>query len=217
MEQFWAAFLDYAVHLDQHLEPLIRAFGAGVYGVLFLTIFCETGLVIAAFLPGDSLLFAAGALAAHALLDIRVLAPLLFAAAVAGDSANYWIGRLLGPKIFHNPAGRWLNRDQLAAAHRLYERHGRKIILASRFIPLLRTLGPFVAGIASMDYRSFLACNVTGCLVWSAVYMTGGFVFGNLPLVREHLFLVAPGVLAVPLVPASLVALARCIWRKAKT
>ncbi len=202
------AFLwDAAVHLDRHLAALLLQYGAWVYALLFLIVFCETGLVVTPFLPGDSLLFVAGALWAAAGMDARVLAATLVAAALGGDNANYWIGRYLGPKVFRWPDSRLFNRRALDATHAFYERHGGKTIIMARFVPLVRTFAPFVAGVGRMGYARFLAFSVAGALLWVGALVAAGYFFGNVPLVQDNLTVAILAIIALSLSPIAIQAL----------
>src|SRR5687767_6280239 len=198
--------IDLFIHFDQHLEQFVATYGVWVYALLFLIIFAETGLVVTPFLPGDSLLFAAGALAATGAMDVRVLIALLVVAAIAGDAVNYSIGRALGIRIMHlattDPRwGRWINPLYVARAHAFFERHGGKAIVLGRFAPIVRTFVPFVAGIAEMSYPAFALFNVAGALAWVGICVGGGYLFGNVPIVKENFSLVALGIVIVSVLP----------------
>jgi membrane-associated protein len=204
-----SALIDLFLHLDTHLSALTAEYGVWIYAVLFLIVFAETGLVVTPFLPGDSLLFACGALAATGNLDAAVLLGLLSTAAVAGDAVNYAIGRYVGPRVFRSEdrAGFWhrlLNREHLAEAHAFFERHGGRAIVLARFAPIIRTFVPFVAGAGSMTYRSFAIYNVVGALLWVGVCIGAGYAFGAVPVVRRNFSLVALGIIAVSLLPMAL-------------
>jgi membrane-associated protein len=192
---------DFAVHLDRHLATLLQQYGAWVYLLLFAIIFCETGLVVTPFLPGDSLLFVAGALAAAGGLDVHLLALVLVVAAVLGNTVNYSVGYILGPKVFHWEQSRFFNRKALERAHAFYEKHGGKTIVITRFLPILRTFAPFVAGIARMTYLRFTAYNVAGALAWVVLLLYAGYWFGNVPLVKQNLGWVIIGIIALSLAP----------------
>lgn len=189
------------IHLDKHLEMIIRNYGLWTYLILFLIVFCETGLVVTPFLPGDSLLFAAGALAATTTLEIGWLLGLLSVAAIAGDTLNYWIGHLVGPRVFHGPGNRFLNKEHLDRTHAFYEKHGGKTIIIARFMPIIRTFAPFVAGIGSMNYGRFIVYNVVGGLLWVVLFIGGGFLFGNIPLVKRNFTLVIMVIIVVSVMP----------------
>jgi membrane-associated protein len=189
------------VHLDKHLELIIRDYGLWTYLILFLIIFCETGLVVTPFLPGDSLLFAAGALAATTSLEVGWLLGLLGIAAIAGDTVNYWIGNLVGPRVFNGEGTRFLNREHLERTHRFYEKHGGKTIIIARFMPIIRTFAPFVAGVGSMSYGRFILYNVVGGLFWVATFIVGGYLFGNIPAVKRNFTLVIMVIIVFSVLP----------------
>jgi len=191
---------DLLVHLDRHLAALLQQHGAWVYPLLFAIIFCETGLVVTPFLPGDSLLFVAGALAAAGGIDVHLLAPLLVAAAVLGNTVNYSIGYFLGPKVFHWEQSRFFNRKALERTHAFYERHGGKTIVITRLVPILRTFAPFVAGIARMTYVRFTAYNLAGALAWVLALLYAGYWFGNVPFVKQKLTWVILGIIVLSLI-----------------
>lgn len=192
---------DLLVHLDRHLATLLQQHGAWVYPLLFAIIFCETGLVVTPFLPGDSLLFIAGTLAAGGGIDVHLLALLLVAAAVLGNTVNYSIGRFIGPKVFQWEDSRFFNKRALERAHAFYEKHGGKTIVITRFVPILRTFAPFVAGIARMSYLNFTAYNAAGALAWVLLLLYAGYWFGNAPFVKENLTWVILGIIALSLLP----------------
>ena len=193
--------LDFVLHIDKHLLELVSQYGAWTYGILFGIIFCETGLVVTPFLPGDSLLFAAGALAGANALEIRVLVPLLIAAAVIGDNLNYVIGRSLGPRVFSAEHNRFFKREHLTRTHEFYERHGGKMLVLARFVPIVRTFAPFVAGIARMRYARFLAFSVAGGTLWVASFCLLGYFFGSLPIVQENFSIAVIAVIFISLIP----------------
>lgn len=199
-----AALWDLAVNLDDHLAAFIAEHGAWVYGLLFLIVFCETGLVVTPFLPGDSLLFVVGALAAAGGMDIVLVMALLIAAALCGDNVNYWIGRWAGPRVFRDEQARWLNRRHLDRTHAFYERHGGKAIIIARFVPIVRTYVPFVAGIGAMPYAKFLAYSVVGALVWVVSLTQAGYWFGNIPAVKDNLAIVIVVIVAISVLPIAL-------------
>jgi len=192
---------DLLVHLDRHLATLLQQHGAWVYLLLFAIIFCETGLVVTPFLPGDSLLFIAGALAAGGGIDVHLLALLLVAAAVLGNTVNYSIGRFIGPKVFHWEESRFFNRRALDRTHAFYEKHGGKTIVITRFVPILRTFAPFVAGIARMTYLNFTAYNLAGAFAWVLSLLYAGYWFGNVPFVKQNLTWVILGIIVLSLLP----------------
>jgi len=193
--------LDWVLHLDTHLDALIQGYGVWTYLILFVIIFCETGLVATPFLPGDSLLFAVGTFAARGSLDLGVALLLLSVAAVLGDTANYWIGHIVGPKVFHKEGVRFLNRKHLDRTHEFYERHGGKTIIIARFVPIIRTFAPFVAGIGSMSYGRFIAYNVFGGVGWVAVLTLGGYFFGNIPIVKRNFSIVIMAIIVISMLP----------------
>jgi membrane-associated protein len=197
LAQFW----DLIVHLDRHLALALQQYGTAVYVLLFVIVFCETGLVVTPFLPGDSLLFVAGALWAVSGMQAHWLALTLIAAALCGDNVNYWVGRYLGPKIFHWKDSRFFNRKALDATHAFYTRHGGKTIVIARFMPFIRTFAPFVAGIGRMDYGRYLAFCVAGALLWVLVLVYAGYYFGNIPLVRNNLTVAIFGIIGLSLLP----------------
>ncbi|MBX3716201.1 MAG: DedA family protein [Burkholderiales bacterium] len=196
-----AFFWDLLVHLDRHLGELVAQFGPWVYAILFAIIFCETGLVVTPFLPGDSLLFVAGGLAALGGMNVHLLVVLLVAAAILGDAVNYAVGRYLGRHLFTDRASRFLNPKHLERAHAFYERHGGKAIVIARFVPIVRTYVPFVAGMAEMSYPRFAFYNVAGALLWVVSLCYAGYFFGNLPFVRQNLTLIIFGIIGVSLLP----------------
>lgn len=202
------------MHLDKHLGSVIQAYGIWTYLILFLIIFCETGLVITPILPGDSLLFAAGAFAAHGDFDVIWLFVLLTIAAVAGDTLNYWIGSYMGPKIFHKEKVRFLNREYLDRTHRFYEKHGGKTIIIARFMPIIRTFAPFVAGIGKMTYLHFIGYNVVGGIIWIASFIFGGYFFGNIPIVKRNFTLVILAIIILSIMPG-IIEFLRHRYRKA--
>jgi len=193
--------VDLALHLDEHLTALVAQYGVWVYAILFAVIFCETGLVVTPFLPGDSLLFVAGTVWAASGMDARVLAATLVAAALCGDNTNYWIGRFIGPRAFGFEHSRLFNRRALQRTHAFYERHGGKTIVLARFVPLVRTFAPFVAGVGSMRYPRFLAFCFAGAFLWVASLVSAGAFFGSITWVRAHLTAVILLIVALSLVP----------------
>jgi membrane-associated protein len=197
-----ATFWDLIVHLDQHLEAFVAQHGAWVYALLFAIVFCETGLVVTPFLPGDSLLFVAGAVAAVGGMDIVAVCAALVVAALCGDNVNYWVGRWLGPKVFSSGESRWLNKEHLRRAHAFYELHGGKTIILARFMPIVRTYAPFVAGIGAMPYPRYLAYCVAGALLWVVSLCTLGYFFGNIPAVKNNLTVVIVVIVLLSVSPA---------------
>ena len=194
--------LDLILHLDKHLDGLVMDYGAWVYAILFLIVFCETGLVVTPFLPGDSLLFTVGAIAARGSLDIYLIAGLLALAAILGDTVNYWIGHYAGPKVFHRKESFWLNPKHIERTHAFYEKYGGKTIIFARFMPIIRTFAPFVAGIGRMNYGRFMTYNVVGGVVWVLFFTIGGFFFGNLPVVKRNFTLVILVIIVLSVMPA---------------
>jgi membrane-associated protein len=192
---------DLLLHLDQHLRELVQAYGIWVYAILFAIVFLETGVVITPFLPGDSLLFVGGTLAAAGDLNVHVLAALLIVAAIAGDSVNYAIGRYVGPRVFQFEDSRFFKRDYLDRTHAYFERHGGKTIVIARFVPIIRTYAPFVAGVGQMEYRRFLLFNVSGAILWVVSLAYAGYFFGNLPFVKDNLTAIIVGIIVVSIMP----------------
>ena len=195
---------DLLVHLDRHLAALLQEYGIWIYALLFLIVFCETGLVVTPFLPGDSLLFVAGALWAAAGMDPRALAGTLIAAALCGDNVNYWVGRYLGPRVFRWESSRLFNRRGLDYTQAFYERHGGKTVVIARFVPIVRTFAPFVAGIGRMRYLRFLAFSVVGAVLWVVSLVTAGYLFGNVPLVKNNLTIVIFAIVLVSVSPIAI-------------
>jgi membrane-associated protein len=195
-------FVDFFLHLDRHLAEVIQAYGTWTYALLFTIVFLETGLVVTPLLPGDSLLFAAGSFAALGALDVRLLFGLLCVAAVLGDTVNYSIGHYLGPKVFHYERSRFFNPDHLRKTHQFYEKYGGKTIIIARFVPVVRTFAPFVAGIGAMTYWRFLAYNVIGGVLWVTVCLFAGYFFGNLPIVRKNFSLAIVAIVILSVMPA---------------
>jgi membrane-associated protein len=193
-------FIDFFLHLDEHLNVVIQNYGTWTYLLLFAVIFMETGLVVTPFLPGDSLLFAAGTFAALGSLNVGLLFLLLAAAAILGDTVNYWIGHYIGPRAFSGEI-RFLKKEYLDRTHEFYERHGGKTIILARFIPIIRTFAPFVAGVGAMTYPRFIAYNVIGGVAWVAIFTFGGYFFGNLPVVKENFTLVIIAIILISVLP----------------
>ena len=194
-------FVDFVLHMDKHLDLIVRSMGMWSYAILFAVIFVETGVVIFPFLPGDSLLFAAGSLAALGSLNVWALFALLALAAIVGDTVNYWIGHTIGPRVF-SANSRFLKREYLDRTHAFYEKHGGKTIFLARFIPIIRTFAPFVAGVGRMSYGYFLTYNVVGGLVWTALFIFVGYFFGNLPFVKNNFSLVIMAIVVISVLPA---------------
>jgi membrane-associated protein len=192
---------DFIMHIDVHLGGIIKDYGLWTYLILFIIIFCETGLVVTPLLPGDSLLFAAGTFAAIGALDIMWLFLILSVAAVAGDTVNYWIGCFVGPKVFHKEHVRFLKKEYLDRTHQFYEKYGGKTIIIARFVPIIRTFAPFVAGIGNMTYLKFISYNVIGGIAWIAICVFAGYYFGNLPFVRNNFSLVILAIIIISIMP----------------
>ena len=193
-------FADLLLHLDDHLAEIIGQYGTWTYLILFGIIFAETGLVVTPFLPGDSLLFAAGTFAGMGALDPWLLFLLLTIAGIAGDTVNYWVGRWVGPRAFSGTI-RWLRKDYLDRTEQFYEKHGGKTIVLARFIPIVRTFAPFVAGVGRMHYGRFLAYNVGGAIVWVGLFVFAGYLFGNIPIVRDNFTAVIMGIIVISVLP----------------
>ncbi|HUW51566.1 MAG TPA: DedA family protein [Sulfuricella sp.] len=202
--EFLLSFVDIVLHLDKYLLVLTQDYGSWVYLILFLIIFCETGLVVAPFLPGDSLLFVAGAMSATGALEVQMLAGLLIAASFLGDNTNYWIGRYAGPRVFSSETSRLLNPVHLEQTHRFYERHGGKAIILARFFPIIRTFAPFVAGVGSMNYHRFLPLSLVGGVAWVGSLVLAGYFFGNIPFLKQNLSLLIFGIIILSMLPGAL-------------
>lgn len=194
--------IDFVLHLDKHLSPIIAEYGAWTYLLLFLIIFCETGLVVTPFLPGDSLLFAAGAFAATGSLSVVWLTVLLIIAAILGDTVNYWIGHSLGKRLLNSKRFRVIKPEHLAYTHEFYEKYGGKTIIIARFVPIVRTFAPFVAGLGKMSYGRFMSYNVIGGVAWVVICVTAGYLFGNLKFVQENFSLVVLAIIVLSILPA---------------
>ena len=193
--------IDIVLHLDKYMDLLIKSMGLWSYVIIFLVIFCETGFVVTPFLPGDSLLFAIGTFAALGSFDLVLVCALLSIAAIAGDTLNYWIGKYIGPKVFHEEKSRFFNKKHLEKTHQFYEKYGGKTIIIARFVPIIRTFAPFVAGIGSMTYTRFLAYNVIGGLAWILSLVLCGYFFGNIPIVRQNFSLVIMAIIVISILP----------------
>jgi membrane-associated protein len=194
-------FIDVVLHLDRHLQWLVANYGPWIYAILFAIIFCETGLVVTPFLPGDSLLFVAGTVAAGGGMDVHTLFAVLVLASFTGDNTNYWIGHYAGPRLFRREGSRLLNPAHLARTQAFYERHGGKTVLIARFVPIVRTFAPFVAGMGRMVYPRFVAYAFGGAVLWIGSLLYAGYFFGNLPVVRNNLSLVIIGIVIVSIMP----------------
>jgi len=199
--QFIKLVIDFILHMDTYLGQIIQSVGIWTYLMLYVVIFIETGLVVTPFLPGDSLLFASGAFAALGTLNIWVLFVTLALAAILGDTVNYWLGHYIGPKVF-TMNSRWLKREYLERTQAFYDKYGGKTIFLARFIPIIRTFAPFVAGVGNMRYGYFLTYNVIGGIVWTALFLFGGYFFGNMPFVRDHFSLVVLAIIIISVMPA---------------
>ncbi|HEY9842947.1 MAG: DedA family protein [Candidatus Sericytochromatia bacterium] len=199
-----AQFVDLFLHLDKHLEVILQQYGNWIYALLFLIVFCETGLVVTPLLPGDSLLFAAGAFAAKGNLNIGLIFVLLISAALLGDNVNYWVGRSLGPKVFSKENSRIFKRAYLDKTQAFYDKYGGKTVIMARFIPIVRTFAPFVAGIGRMRYLNFLAYSVAGALLWVTVCTLSGFFLGNIPVVKKNFELAVLAIIGVSVLPMAL-------------
>jgi len=200
--EFIKDFIDFIIHLDRHLADIIQKYGVHTYTVLFIVIFMETGVVVTPILPGDSLLFAAGSFAGIGALSLWPVFLVCAVAAILGDTVNYAIGAYLGPKVFHYPKSRFFNPDHLRKTHEFYEKYGAKTIIIARFMPIIRTFAPFVAGVGKMTYARFLTYNVTGGLLWVSVCVFAGYFFGNLPFVKSNFSMVILAIIVISLLPA---------------
>ena len=198
--QLLTQLFEFILHIDRHLGEIIADYGTWTYLILFVIVFVETGLVVMPFLPGDSLLFAAGAFAATGALDLWVVFVLLAFAAILGDTVNYWIGHRVGPRVFREDV-RFLKREYLDRTQRFYEKHGGKTIFLARFIPIIRTFAPFVAGVGTMRYGKFIVYNVVGGVVWTSLFTFAGYFFGNLPIVRDNFGLVVVAIIVLSVLP----------------
>ena len=199
--EFIQLVIDFILHIDRHLAELTAAYGPWIYGILFLIIFCETGLVVTPFLPGDSLLFVAGAIATQDAMNIHLMVILLIIAAILGDAVNYSIGRFFGVRLFSNPDSKIFRRRYLQITQTFYARHGGKTIILARFVPIVRTFAPFVAGMGHMPYRRFAAYNVIGAIAWVTSFSYAGYFFGNLPVVQSNLHYLIVGIIFVSILP----------------
>jgi membrane-associated protein len=198
--EFLRTIIDLFLHLDEHLKTVVEMYGFWVYLILFVVIFCETGLVVTPFLPGDSLLFAAGAIAATGSMRVELLIVLLIVAAIAGDTVNYWIGHYIGPRAFSGNI-RFLRKDYLDRTHAFYEKHGGKAIILARFVPIVRTFAPFVAGVGTMNYSHFIFYNVVGGIIWVVLFTLAGYFFGNIPAVQHNFTLVILAIIGISVLP----------------
>lgn len=202
-----ASLVDLFLHLDKHLASIIQSYGGWTYLILFLIVFCETGLVVTPILPGDSLLFAAGALSAAGGLNVHTVAALLLVAAIVGDAVNYSVGAYLGPKAFQNKNSKIFRKEYLEKTQRFYEKYGGKTIIFARFVPIVRTFAPFMAGVGVMSYARFAVYNVVGAIAWVGLFVYGGFLFGNLEIVKKNFTLVILAIITLSVLPAVIEAL----------
>ncbi|MBP6552097.1 MAG: DedA family protein [Vitreoscilla sp.] len=200
--EFFSFIIDFILHIDQHLTELAAQYGAWIYGILFLIIFCETGLVVMPLLPGDSLLFAAGSIAAIGKMNIHLMVVLLIIAAILGDAVNFVIGKYFGEKLFSNPNSKIFKQSHLQKTQQFYAKHGGKTIIMARFIPIVRTFAPFVAGMGHMSYHHFLAYNVIGGVLWVTIFSYLGYFFGNMDIVKDNLSLVLVAIIVLSILPA---------------
>jgi membrane-associated protein len=201
--EFLQQIIEFVLHIDRHLSVLCAMYGPWIYAVLFLVLFCETGLVVTPFLPGDSLLFVIGSLAALGALQAEYAIPLLIAAVFAGDNTNYWIGRTVGPKVFSQEKSRLFNKEYLDRTHGFYERHGKATVILARFLPIIRTFAPFVAGVGRMTYHTFLFFSIVGALLWVNLFILVGYFFGNVPFIKQNFSLVIVALILIPGIPAA--------------
>jgi len=200
--ELFQQLIEFALHIDKHLFDLCAMYGVWIYAILFLVVFCETGLVVTPFLPGDSLLFAVGSLAAIGAMRAEYAIPILMAATLTGDNTNYWIGRKIGPKLFTLEKSRLFNKEYLDRTHRFYDRHGKVTIILARFLPIIRTFAPFVAGIGHMTYRIFLLFSVIGAMLWVNLFILVGYFFGNIPFIKQNFSIVIIALILIPGMPA---------------
>jgi membrane-associated protein len=199
--EFLQQLIEFVLHIDKHLFDLCAMYGVWIYGILFLIVFCETGLVVTPFLPGDSLLFAVGSLAAIGAMRVEYAIPLLMAAALTGDNTNYWIGRKIGPKVFSQEKSRLFNKEYLERTHSFYNKYGKITVILARFLPIIRTFAPFVAGIGRMTYRIFLLFSVIGAMLWVNLFVLIGYFFGNIPFIRQNFSIVIIALILIPGIP----------------
>lgn len=199
--EFFSAIIDFILHIDQHLTELSSQYGVWIYAILFLIIFCETGLVVTPFLPGDSLLFASGGIAAIGEMNIHIMVLLLTLAAIVGDAVNFLIGKYFGAKLFANPDSKIFKRRYLDKTHQFYEKYGGKTIIIARFVPIVRTFAPFVAGMANMHYGRFIRFNIIGAVLWVVLFSYAGYFFANIPVVKNNLGLVLGAIIVISILP----------------
>lgn len=193
---------DFIIHIDKHLAEIMQDYGTLTYAILFLIVFCETGLVVTPFLPGDSLLFAAGALAPIGGLNVYLLSVLLFIAAVIGDTVNYAVGKYIGPKVFEKKDSRIFKKSYLEKTQSFYDKYGAKTIVIARFVPIVRTFAPFLAGVGEMNYSRFIAYNVFGAFIWVGIFVFAGYLFGEIPVVKNNFTLVIMAIIVLSILPA---------------
>jgi membrane-associated protein len=201
MVELITTLIDIVLHIDRYMNVIIQTFGIWSYVILFIIVFCETGLVVTPFLPGDSLIFAAGAFAAIGAFDVTLIIVVFASAAILGDNVNYWIGHSVGPKIFHKENVRLFNKEYLDRTHAFYEKHGGKTVIIARFMPIIRTFMPFVAGIGRMHYPRFLAFDITGGIAWPMIFALLGYFFGNIPVVKKYFSLVVVVIIIISVMP----------------
>ncbi|MGE5342610.1 MAG: DedA family protein [Candidatus Omnitrophota bacterium] len=194
-------FVDFILHLDKYIQQLIQSYGVWTYLIIFIIIFCETGLVVTPFLPGDSLLFAVGAFSAAGALNVVWVFVFLSVAAIIGDTVNYWIGHMLGPKVFQKENARFLKKEYLERTHKFYEKYGGETIIIARFVPIIRTFAPFVAGIGRMSYWKFISYNIIGGIGWVAIFVFGGYFFGNIPFVKNNFTITIFAIIFISMLP----------------
>jgi membrane-associated protein len=195
-------YIDFLIHFDRHLGGILQQYGTYTYAILFLIIFCETGLIVTPFLPGDSLLFVVGTFAAREDLDRNTLLMLLPLAAIIGDNVNYWVGHFFGPRMAEKGKSRWIRQEYLDRTGHFYEKYGGKTVFLGKFLPIIRTFAPFVAGIGSMTYPRFLFFNITGAITWVFVFVLGGYFFGNLPFVKKNFTMVILAIIVLSVLPS---------------
>lgn len=201
--EFLQQFIEFILHIDKHLIDICALYGTWIYTILFTIIFCETGLVVTPILPGDSLLFAVGSLAAIGAIRAEHIIPLLILATLCGDNTNYWIGRKVGPKVFRKEKSWFFNKKYLDRTHTFYEKHGKATIIIARFLPIIRTFAPFVAGVGKMRYKFFLLFSILGAVLWVNIFTLGGYFFGNIPLIKQNFSLVVIALVLIPGLPAA--------------
>jgi membrane-associated protein len=215
--EFLQQLIEFTLHIDRHLSVLCSTYGMWIYAILFLVLFCETGLVVTPFLPGDSLLFVIGSLAAIGALKAEYAIPLLITAVFTGDNTNYWIGRKVGPSVFNHEHSRFFNKEHLHRTHRFYEKHGKVTIILARFFPIIRTFAPFVAGIGRMSYHIFLLFSVMSAILWVTLFVLVGFFFGNVPFIKQNFSLVILALILIPGLPAAIEFIRQFAQRKKST